>query len=215
MEDITQQMASTWSQWLGWELVAVVLAVAYLVLAVRQNPLCWYAGFASTAIYTGLYWQVSLLMESGLNVYYMAMAAYGWWQWRHGGQGDTELPVQTWRWRTHLVVIGGIIAISLATGTWLTYFTQAAWPYLDSFTTWAAVITTYMVARKILENWLYWMVINSTSLILLVDRELYLTALLIVAYLIISVFGWLNWYRDYRRQNPPANQSDKTESARA
>ena len=198
MDDITQQIANTWSQWLGWELVAVVLAIGYLVLAVRQNPLCWYCGFASTAIYTVLYWNVSLLMESGLNVYYMAMAVYGWWQWRHGGKNDTELPVQTWRWHKHLLVIAGVVLTSAATGTWLTHFSEAAWPYVDSFTTWAAVVTTFMVARKVLENWGYWMVINSTSIIVLVDREMYLTALLLVSYLVISVFGWINWYRDYR-----------------
>ncbi|UZJ44662.1 nicotinamide riboside transporter PnuC [Marinimicrobium sp. C6131] len=200
MNDITQQVADTWSQWLGWELVAVTLALAYLVLAVRQNALCWYAGFLSTAIYTALYWNVSLLMESALNVYYMVMAVYGWWQWRHGGRGDTELPVQTWPWRTHALVMGGIFLVSVASGTWLSYFTQAAWPYLDSFTTWAAVVTTYMVARKVLENWLYWMIINSLQMIILWERSLYLTALLMALYLVISVFGWLSWVRDYRSQ---------------
>lgn len=202
MEAVLEQMASTWSQWLGWELVAVVLAIAYLLLAVRQNSLCWYAAFVSTAIYTALYWNVQLLMESALNVYYMAMAVYGWWQWRHGGQGDTGLPVQTWRWQKHALVIAGVVAISAASGSWLTHFTQAAWPYLDSFTTWGAVVTTYMVARKVLENWPYWMVINSTQIIILVDRSMYLTALLLMSYLVISVFGWIGWYRDYRGQSP-------------
>ncbi|MGD8177213.1 nicotinamide riboside transporter PnuC [Marinimicrobium sp. ARAG 43.8] len=198
MTDIALQITDTWAQWWGWELVAVILAVGYLVLAVRQNPLCWYCGFASTAIYTLLYWNVSLLMEAGLNVYYMVMAAYGWWQWRHGGKGDTELPVRTWPWYQHLAVIVSVLVVSAATGTWLTYFTEAAWPYVDSFTTWAAVVTTFMVARKVLENWLYWMVINSTAIVVLVDRELYLTALLMGSYLVISVFGWRAWYRDYR-----------------
>ncbi|WP_027330579.1 nicotinamide riboside transporter PnuC [Marinimicrobium agarilyticum] len=210
MEEVAQQIANTWSQWLGWELVAVILAIGYIVLAVRQNPLCWYCGFASTAIYTVLYWNVSLLMESGLNVYYMAMAVYGWLQWRHGGKGDTELPVQTWPWQKHLLVIGGVLLISAASGTWLTYFSEAAWPYVDSFTTWAAVVTTFMVARKVLENWPYWMVINSTAIVVLIDREMYLTALLLVSYLVISVFGWINWYRDYRSLDV-----EQTEVARA
>lgn len=193
------QIAQAWANMSGWEMLAVALAIAYLVLAVRQNPLCWYCGFASTAIYTGLFWNVQLLMESALNVYYMGMAVYGWWQWRHGGQGGAELPIQTWRWHRHLLVLGGIILISALSGSLLTQYTQAAWPYLDSFTTWAAVITTFMVARKILESWAYWMVINSTSIFIFVDREMYLTALLLVSYLIISIFGWTNWHRAYRR----------------
>jgi len=201
MSDAPEQIAQAWYQMSGWEIGAVILAIAYLLLAVRQNPLCWYCGFASTAIYTVLYWDVDLLMQSGLNVYYMAMAVYGWWQWRHGGRGDTQLPVQTWPWRKHGLVIAGILAFSAITGSLLTQFTQAAWPYLDSFATWAAVVTTFMVARKILENWAYWMVINSLSIFLLLDREMYLTALLLVCYLIISVLGWINWQRDYRRQH--------------
>ncbi|WP_445928858.1 nicotinamide riboside transporter PnuC [Marinimicrobium sp. C2-29] len=198
VEDAAQQIANAWAQMSGWEIVAVILAIAYLVLAVRQNPLCWYAGFASTAIYTVLFWNVQLLMESGLNIYYMAMAVYGWWQWRHGGQNDTPLPVHTWRWRQHALVLSGIVLISAASGSLLTQFTHAAWPYLDSFTTWAAVVTTFMVARKVLENWAYWMVINSTSIFIFIDRGMYLTALLLLSYLIISIFGWISWYRDYQ-----------------
>ncbi|MDO3381238.1 nicotinamide riboside transporter PnuC [Gilvimarinus sp. SDUM040014] len=185
-----------------WELVAVTLAIAYLLLAVRQNSLCWYCAFASTAIYTALFWNVQLVMESALNVYYMAMAGYGWWQWRHGGKDDSELPVRRWRFKQHALTLAGIAAVTAISGSLLSRYTEAAWPFVDSFTTWASVITTYMVARKILENWLYWMVINSTSIFLFIDRGLYLTALLLVSYLIISVFGLINWQKDYRQQSP-------------
>lgn len=205
-EVVPSQIAAAWVQMSGWEIVAVVLALAYLILAVRQSSWCWHCGFASTAIYTVLFWNVQLMMESALNVYYMAMAVYGWWQWRHGGREDTELPVRTWRWPQHCLALGAVLALTLLSGSLLTQFTLAAWPYLDSFTTWAAVITTFMVARKILENWFYWMVINSTSIFIFADRGMYLTALLLVAYLIISIFGWLNWYRDYRREPMPSEE---------
>ena len=71
------------------EAAAVALGVAYLLLAVRQNILCWHAAFLSTAISVWLFWNVSLLMESGLNVYYMAMAVYGWHQWKFGAPTET------------------------------------------------------------------------------------------------------------------------------
>jgi len=197
----SSQLAERWAQMSGWELVAVVLAIAYLLLAVRQNRLCWYAAFVSTALYTWLFWEVQLLMESLLNVYYMAMAVYGWWQWRHGGPGDRPLPVQTWPWQRHALVLTGVLAASLVSGALLSRYTQAAWPYLDSFTTWAAVVTTFMVARKVLANWGYWMLINSLNVFLFTDRGMYLTGLLYLAYLVISLFGWASWYRDYQRQS--------------
>jgi len=205
----------------GWEAAAVALAVAYLLLAVRQNRLCWVAAFISTALYTLLFWQVQLLMQSALNVYYMAMAVYGWWHWRHGararGDGcEARLEITRWSVRRHLLALGLIAVCALVSGALLDGHTRAARPYLDSFVTWGAVVTTWMVARKVLENWVYWMVINSVAVFLFIDRGMVLTAGLHAAYLVISVFGWFSWYRDYRAHRPgemhPTISADERES---
>jgi nicotinamide mononucleotide transporter len=199
-EAVTQQISSAWLAMSGWEAAAVLLAIAYLLLAVRQNSLCWYCALASTAIYTALFWDVQLLMESALNGYYMLMAVYGWWHWHYGGHQDTPPPVQRWGRRQHGITIMAIALLTVISGSILQRYTQAVWPYVDSFTTWASVITTFMVARKVLENWLYWLVINSTSIFIFIDRELYLTATLLVSYLFISVYGFIRWRRDYTNQ---------------
>lgn len=180
-----------------WEVLAVLLAIAYLLLAARENVLCWYCALISTAIYTALFWDVSLLMESALNVYYMAMACYGWYQWRYGGDLEQGVVIRTLTPSQHLAMIAAILLITAMSGYLLTRFTAAAWPYVDSFTTWASVATTYLVTKKILENWLYWLVIDSISIPLYIDRGLYLTALLFVVYLIIVVFGYFSWRRHY------------------
>jgi len=185
-----------------WEAVAVILAIAYLLLAVRENILCWLFAFLSTAIYTVLFWDVSLLMESALNVYYMAMAVYGWYQWTRGGSkvgGEQHgLGIQTMSIRQHALVIAAIAILSLGSGYLLGEHSSAAWPYVDSFTTWASVITTYLVTRKYLENWLYWIVIDTVSIPLYIDRGLNLTALLFVAYVVIATLGYFKW-RDHFR----------------
>ena len=180
-----------------WEGLAVALAIAYLLLAMRENILCWYCALLSTAIYTVLLWNVSLLMESALNVYYMAMAGYGWWQWRQGGGNQEGARIRTLDRSWHIIFILAILLISMVNGYWLTEHTTAAWPYVDSMTTWASVITTWMVARKVLENWLYWIVIDGVSVFLYIDRGLYLTALLFMGYVVIAVFGYLAWRRHY------------------
>ncbi len=200
MTDVLQQALAAMS---GWEVVAVLLGVAYLLLAMRENRLCWYAAFGSTAIYLVLFWNVSLLMESLLQVYYLVMAVYGWWQWRHGGEsvGQNELAISRWHWQRHMLVIAAVIATAMLLGLLLSRHTNAALPYLDSFTTLGSVVTTYMVARKVLENWLYWLVIDSASIYLYIDRELYLTALLFAAYLVIVVFGYIQWLKHYRAQS--------------
>ena len=185
-----------------WEVVAVILGVAYLVLAMRQNIFCWYAAFGSTAIFSWLFWDVSLVMESGLNVYYLIMAIYGWWVWRGNAQTSSKtVEIKTWSLSRHALIIVGVILISLVTGYGLEKNTSAALPYLDSFTTWGAVITTYMVAQKVLENWLYWLVIDTVAIYLYIDRELYLTALLMAVYVVLAVLGWFMWLKEYRQQN--------------
>ncbi|MBY4677400.1 nicotinamide riboside transporter PnuC [Marinobacterium sp. CAU 1594] len=184
----------------GWELVAVLLSLAYLLLAMRQNNLCWYAAFVSTAIFTVLFWDASLLMESALQVYYLAMALYGWYQWRNGDTGRNEpLSISRWSLSRHLLAIAGVLLLTLISGGLLAGNTSAALPYLDSFTTWGAVLTTYMVTRKILENWLYWLVIDGLSIYLYLDRGLLLTAGLFCLYELIVVFGFIRWYREYRQ----------------
>ncbi len=185
-----------------WEVLAVLLGIAYVVLAARESILCWPCALASTAIFTLLFWDASLLMESGLNVYYMAMALYGWWHWTRGRpEGEAVLPIRSWPLRKHLMVVLLAVGLSLISGTLLFNYSWAVFPYLDSFTTWASVITTWMVARKILENWLYWVVIDALSIFLYLNRELYLTALLFAAYVLIAAYGWWVWRRRYLQQN--------------
>jgi nicotinamide mononucleotide transporter len=91
------------------------------------------------------------------------------------------------------------VLASLVSATVLTSYTQAALPLLDSFTTWGSIVTTWMVTRKILENWLYWLLIDSVSIYLYIERELYLTAALFAAYLIIVIFGYRKWLLHYRQ----------------
>lgn len=176
-----------------WEMVAVAAAIAYLLLAMKESLWCWYCAFVSSAIYTVLFWDVSLLMESALNVFYVAMAVYGWWEWKYGGARHQGVAIHRWSIKTHLVIIAAVLLISLVSGFLLAENTRAVWPYVDSFTTWASVVTTWMVTRKIIENWLYWIVIDGVSVLLYVDRGLYLTALLFIAYVIIVVIGYFNW----------------------
>ena len=99
--------------------------------------------------------------------------------------------------RQHANALALIFAASLSFG-FLVSRTDAAFPYVDSFTTVAAIVTTYMVARKVLENWLYWFVIDSVSIYVYLERGLALTALLFVVYLVLIVVGWRRWWLAWR-----------------
>jgi nicotinamide mononucleotide transporter len=198
--DVTEKIAGAVAAMSLLEVIAVVLALAYLLLAMKEQISCWYAAFISTAIYLYLFWDVSLLMESALQVFYLIMAVYGWWQWHHHKNSEDDLEIHCWSARTHLITIGAILLLSAIFGYSLQHSTQAALPYLDSFTTWGAMITTYMVTKKVLENWLYWIVIDGASVYLYIDRGLYLTALLFILYVVIVIIGFFQWYAIYQRE---------------
>lgn len=188
-------------EWLGLETVAVILSIAYLLFAMRENSLCWYCAFVSTGIYIWIFGDVSLYMESALNAYYMVMAVYGWYQWQRGGISSQGIKLSTWGIKQHLAAIGLVLVLSAISGYLLSQNTDAHMPYIDSFTTWGSVVTTFMVARKVLENWLYWIVINSVSIFLYIDRDLYQTAGLFTLYIILSVIGFIVWRKAYFQQS--------------
>lgn len=180
---------------------SVAFAVAYLVLVIRQNILCWAAALISVLLSLVLFYEVTLYMESALQIFYAGMAVYGWQQWRRGGADNKGVSIRTWPLRVHALVLGLVAALSAAFG-WFLSGTDAAFPYLDSFTTVAAVVATFMVAKKVLENWIYWFIIDSVSVYLYAARGLPLYAALFVFYLVLIVIGFRQWLADWRKPEP-------------
>ncbi len=184
------------------EAAGVLFSVLYLVLAIRESLWCWPAAFISSVLTIVVMFGARLYSESALNAFYAAMAVYGWYQWRYGGRtsGEVELPIAVWPLRAHVLAIGGSVVLSLGVGWLMSRNTEAAFPYLDAFVTVSSVVTTYMVACKILENWLYWIVVDSLALYLYWERGLYLYVGLFALYLVLVVIGLVRWHRDWRAQ---------------
>ncbi|MEO0367531.1 MAG: nicotinamide riboside transporter PnuC [Pseudomonadota bacterium] len=180
------------------EWVAVIAGLAYVILAARENIWCWPAAFVGTSASMLLLWDVSLLMDAALNLFYLIMAIYGYWQWRYGGLDQTQKAITTWRKSTHIKVFIAIAVLTLCFGYLLDQYTDAAWSYVDSATTWSAVIVTYMVTQKVLENWLYWIVIDAVSVWIYIERGIYLYAILFALYTIIAILGYLAWRRSFQ-----------------
>ncbi len=192
------------------ELAAVISALIYVVLAAKGNIWCWPAAFMSTVLYTAIFYDVYLWMDSLLQVYYMVMAVYGWYCWRQASvdtKGNTNkssiespLVIQKWSVRSHVKIILILAVISLLVGWLMASFTPAAFPYFDSATTVFAVFATYMVTKKVLENWLYWLVIDFASIYIYLEKGLAPTAVLFALYVILAAYGYLQWSRRYKQQ---------------
>lgn len=179
------------------EVTAVGFSIIYVVLAARGNIWCWAAALISVSLYIYIFFQAKLYVESLLQVYYWIMAIYGWHQWRGNGNKNHNIAISTKPGVFHLTGIITCVILASITGYLFANYTDASLPYLDASTTVFSFFTTWMVAKKILENWLYWIVIDSVSIYMFLSRDLNLTALLFFGYTIIAIIGYRQWKRLY------------------
>jgi nicotinamide mononucleotide transporter len=196
-EIITAFRALSWS-----EVIAVILGVVYLVLAVKRSRWCWVAGGISSALVIWLSAQRGLPMQAALNVYYVIVSVYGYWHWTDADIPRPAVSLLPLRW--HVIDTLAVVLVSVLTAQYLEHETQAAWPYLDSLTTWGSLYTTWLVARVKLENWAYWFVIDAVEAFLFFEQKLYLLGLMTAATLVVIVFGHRSWWRTWRQQSDAA-----------
>jgi nicotinamide mononucleotide transporter len=180
------------------EFIAVISAILYLVLVVRENIWCWFFAFISTAIYIYLFHSVALFSESVLNAYYLFMAVYGWWQWQKQGR-ETNLHIQNWSLKIHFKIIVASLILTPILGYYMSSI-GASFPYLDAFVSLLAVVATIMVAYKVFENWYYWLLVDSLSIYLFWQKQMYMTAALFVLYIALIFTGIQNWKKLMLRQ---------------
>lgn len=183
------------------EAVAVVTGVAYILLIMRRSRWGWVAGAISSTIYVYLSAKAHLPMQSVLQGYYVVMAVFGWWSWTRNASEQGGC-IFRWRWRQHALALGLIGVASLLSARLLARETHAAWPLLDSLTTWTSLVATWMVTRSVLENWFYWISADSVMVFLFAQQGYPFTAGLFMTYMIIACFGFREWRRRLRTQAP-------------
>lgn len=181
-----------------FEIVASILAIAYLILAMLQDKRCWVAWIISSLMYFFVMYSANLYMEALLQIFYIFIGLYGLYQWRFKADKKDALKITTWSVKNHLIVIGALVFLTSLSGYVLMIYTAAASPFIDAFTTWGAIAASYLVAKKILENWFYWFVIDFVSVFLFISRELYPTALLFIVYLVLVVIGYSAWRKSWQ-----------------
>jgi nicotinamide mononucleotide transporter len=181
------------------ELLAAVLGVVYVVLIVRRSRLGWIAGGVSSLLYVWLSAAARLPMQSALQVYYVGMAFYGWWSWTRNQQQEHGR-IASWAWPRHLAAGAGILLLSLASARWLAGQFNAAWPFLDSLTTVGSLYATWLVARSVLQNWLYWILLDAVTVFLFARQGHPVTAALYCSFLLIAASGYVKWRHQWRAQ---------------
>ncbi|HTT09556.1 MAG TPA: nicotinamide riboside transporter PnuC [Burkholderiaceae bacterium] len=182
------------------ELWAFLLALACVICTVFEIHWGWPLAFISSLLYAWLFVSSKLYGEGGLQLFFAATAVWGWWQWlfgrRAGAGGESEpLAVARLRSLSRLALVGLWMIAWPATGLLLAHITDTDVPYLDAFPTVGSVIGQVMLARKFIENWPVWLVVNVASVGVFAYKGLTLTVVLYVIFALLALAGWLRWAR--------------------
>lgn len=184
------------------EIFGVIAGVLYVILEVRQNRLLWPLGIVTSAAYVYIFFSGKFYADMGLQVYYVLISMYGWYYWSRGDalKDREELPVV--RINRQQLILLVLIFVLAWVGIYmiLDRFTDSTVPLGDSFTTALAIVATWMLTRKIIEQWFLWIIANVVSIALYIYKGLYPTVILYVIYAGMSVYGYLEWKKSMNRR---------------
>lgn len=167
-------------------------------LSAREKIWSWPTAIVNVSLYTFIFFRAGLYSDMGLQVVYLALSIYGWHQWLHGGENRTTLRVT--RATPRVLLIGGGLALVVWLG--LARYTSTlpgvSLPWLDSGLTALSLLAQWMMTRKILENWVLWILVDIVYVPMYVSKALYVTAGLYSVFLVLAVMGLVQWWRSYR-----------------
>lgn len=179
------------------EWLAVVSSIVYVILAAKRIIWCWLFAFIGSLLFVYLCYVGQLYIEASLQLFYVAMAVVGWLSWNHS---DQQVAIDKWSSKYHVLNVLICATIAMLIGFLFDQYTQQAYPYVDAFTTVFSLSATYMVTRKILGNWVYWIFIDIFLIYLYAQRDYHLTAVQYVIFTVLAVYGYLAWKKEYKRQ---------------
>ncbi len=208
MNELLSRLIADWQLMQSVELVATLFAVAYVILALKQSIWCWPAALLSTLLFTHVLWDSALLSDALLHVYYAGMAIYGWWRWQQlKQQAAGKSAVFEWPWQRHVLLISLTAMAGLLLGYWMANYTQADFAWIDAQTTAFSIVATWLVAKKLVSNWLYWVVIDVVCIFVYAQKHLYFLTALFMLYTIIALVGYFAWRSHYQLQQQTSLQT--------
>jgi len=184
------------------EIIGTIVGLVYLWLEYKASIWLWIASIIMPAIYIFVYYEAGLYADLGINIYYLGAAVYGWfaWKYRKGAQEHEDLPITRMPKHSWVKALAVFVVAQFVIAWLLINYTDSNVPWFDAFTTALSIVGMWMLARKYLEQWWVWFVVDVASVGLYVYKVLYLTAGLYALYALIAVFGWWNWKKMMKSQ---------------
>ena len=176
------------------EIGANIVTSVAIFLAGRNSIHTWWTGIVGCSLFGVLFYQSNLYADVALQLFFVISSAIGWWQWLKGAQGDT-LPITHARLATLLLILPAGAAATAGYGALLHYYTNAYAPFLDSTVLVFSVVAQFLMMQRRVDNWPFWILVNTIAVPLYFSRELYLTSFLYGCYWINAVVSWIWWRR--------------------
>ncbi len=171
------------------EWIAVCSSIIYVILAARKLIYCWLFAFISSALFVYICFSANLYLESVLQLFYVVMAVVGFLLWNK----SDSVEIIKWPVKYHVINLSLSTLTALLLGYLFSVYTDQANPYVDASTTVFSLVATFMVTKKVLENWVYWIIIDAVSVYLYFSRDLHLTAVLFVIFTLLAITGYVSW----------------------
>ncbi len=187
------------------ELVAVVFGLVSVYLSTREHIASWPTAIVNVAIFFLLFWKAKLYADAVLQLIYLALSIYGWYEWLFGGEHNSRLLVSRAR-RIHWAVLVPLFLVGgIGLGAMLARYTDSPVPYFDALLTAASLVAQWMMTRKLLENWLIWLLADIVYVPVFIQRGLPFTALQYAVFMALAAMGWYGWRQSLRgQQQAPA-----------
>ena len=181
------------------EIVAVSMGLIFIILLISENIWCWAFGILSSLAFVFLMYYSRLYSESILYVFYVIIGVYGWQKWSQEGENKIVIHRVSWRVIATVLIFGAVL--SYLAGYYFNNYTNAQRPFADATSSVFSILASYMEAHKWLSSWVFWIVINGFSIWLYFDRSLNFSSFLMVIYLLLSIFGFIQWRQRYIYQS--------------
>lgn len=187
------------------ELLGAILGIAYIFFSIRQSILTWPVGLLTSLLYVWVFFVSKLYADMGLQMYYVAISIYGWYEWLFGNQTNHAESIKVSRINFRMGVILSVISVLLFFVIWfiLKNYTDSPVPMADSLATALSIVATWMLARKILEHWLIWIFVDAFSIGLFWYKDLMPTVVLFVVYTVMAYIGYREWRQEFEKQLIP------------
>jgi nicotinamide mononucleotide transporter len=174
------------------ELLGFVLSVATVVLTILRNHWGWFFAIVSSATYGVVFFDARLYGDAGLQGVFIAASIWGWWQWLRGAAGK-PLPVTRLGSTGRFAALVGWVVAFFALSAFLKAYTDTDVPHMDGFLTAGSLLGQLLTAKKKIENWHTWIVVDVLYVGLYIYKGLHLTAILYAVFVVLAVLGLRAW----------------------